>query len=70
MSSEIMKKKQEKKNINKLLKVVGGVFLGIIFLILALYFITSYNSTVVYSVSLNNDSMGAEFFNIKTLRKE
>lgn len=65
-----MKKKQEKKNINKLLKVVGGVFLGIIFLILALYFITSYNSTVVYSVSLNNDSMGAEFFNIKTLRKE
>lgn len=50
--SETMKKK---KRMNKILMIAGGVFLGIIFLILVLYFITSYNSTVVYRVSLNND---------------
>jgi len=51
----MMEKKQAKKKKNKILIIAGSIFLGILFLILALYFITSYNSTVLYSVSLNND---------------
>lgn len=50
-----MEKKEKNKKRNKILMIVSSVFLGIVFLILALYFITSYNSTVLYSVSLNND---------------